>query len=179
MQNIRLLNGNAIKLALKYFGDATGFVQIMEANDLEDFVINAPIAALTAANSLAGDTLLVLEPTMGITVGMLVYCGGYDTYGLVTEVTPVYQTPAGIPFAQGYADIQSLYPAATPVAESLPPSGIPVRIMPGLGKQISTNVLIAPGLDNVMFELTTVTFAVGAPSNLTIPNQPSNRGNVP
>jgi hypothetical protein len=176
MQNITLITGNAVQLALQYFGDATGFVQILEQNDLEDFVINSPIITTTAANNLAGDQLLVLPPMMGITIGMLVYCEGYDTYGLVTQVTPVYQTPAGIPFAQGYADIGALYPSATAIAESLPPSGIPVRIMPGLGTQISTNVSIAPGLDNPMFETSTVTFAAAGPVILTIPNTPTGRG---
>jgi hypothetical protein len=177
MQTIKLLNGNAVKLALKYYGDATGFVQILEANDLEDFVINAPISAQTIANNKAGDTILVLPPTMGITVGMLVYCPGYNTYGLVAAVKPVFQVPSGIPFAQGYADIQASFPPNSGVAETLPPGGRPVRIMPGLGKQVSTNVTIVPPLDNEMFETTIVIFAVGAPTELVIPNLPAkNRG---
>jgi hypothetical protein len=175
-QTINVLNANAIKLALKYFGDATGFVQIIEANDLTDWAIGAPIITETVMPNLTGDTVLILPPLDGVETGMLVYCDGYGTYGLVTLVETVSQIPAGIPFAQGYADIAALYQSDVAIAESLPPSGRPIRIMPGLGQPVSTNVTITPGLDNLMAAGSTVTFAIGNPIEIVIPTTSNSRG---
>lgn len=157
MPDISVFDANAIKLAIQYFGDATNFVQIMDVNNLNDWLINAPIITTTSANANAGDSLLVLQPTNGIQLGSLVYCSGLNTYSLVTNVQQVYTTPAGIPFCNCSSSFRQL---------------------PASGDWVSTNVSIAPYLDNLMGIGSQVTFAVGAPTKITIPPKPptSTRG---
>ena len=110
---VSVLYGNALKLAADQYGDATGFVAIMQANWLTDYIINGPVKAVTAATNSAGDSTLVMVPTAGIQIGDLVYCSGLDTYALVLNVTQVYSVPGGLPFCQCSAAIgvQSTTPA--------------------------------------------------------------------
>jgi len=175
MTDVRVMNANAIDLALQYYSDATGFIQILEANHLDDWAINHPIIAQTTTSNLVGDTTLLIQPTPDLLVGMVIYCTGYNTYGVITQVENLYTTPGRIPFAQGYADISALFPV--PYAGVLPAQPIPTRILPPMGRWTSTKVSIDPGLDNIMTAGNLITFAVATPSTISIPVlPPGNRG---
>jgi hypothetical protein len=174
MKEIKVLHADAIRLALENFGDATGFVSIMTTNHLSDWVINGPIDAITSTDNLVGDQVLMLFPVDGIGIGNLIYCAGYNTFGLVTSVEQIYTIPSGIPFAQGYADISALFP--TPVAGVLPPSPIPTRTLPPMGNRTATKVSLEAPLENPMTRNSVITFAVATASTLIIPSAISKRG---
>lgn len=162
MPQISVINGNAILLALQYFNDATEFVNIMQTNQLNDWVINGPIIALTQSPNNVGDTVLVLQPTDGIQIGSLVYCDGLDTFGYVLNVQNIYSQQTGLPFA-----------SCPPLAPA------PQRILPPSGTWVSTNVTISPGLDNAMVTATGITFAAATQQTITIPAQPSKTRGTP
>lgn len=172
-KTVNVLTGNAIQLALDNYGDATGFVQIMDANELDDWLINKPIVTPLLTGNVAGDTLLVCQSTTGIELGMLVYCDGYDTFGVVVNVQPVYSTPSS-PIFFGYEHLARF--AAYPLLQ--PPSTIPERVLPPNGTIISTNVTITPALDNLMPIGAEITFAAATATRIVIPPTSATRGAI-
>lgn len=155
-QSISVMGVSAIRLACAQYGDATAFVQILQANQLtDDWFINEPVVTSALAGAAIGTNILVVPPTIGINIEDLVYSPSIDTYSIVTSVTQNYQAPGGQPFCLCHA------------------SGEPPRYLPNLGTWLSTTITISPSLDNAMNVGTPLTFAVGQGQKLLLPPQPS------
>lgn len=161
-KQVTFLHGNAIKLAIDNYNDATNFVQIMQANWLDDWIIRGPIKVQTLSSNQAGDNTLVLSPTQDIKAGDLVYCAGLSTFSFVISIEQIFQTPT-VPYV--FCD----GPYGPNTVHRLPPSG----------QWVSTNVQITPSLDQPMSLASFVTFAAGTPTTITIPQTGSTTRGVP
>lgn len=149
----KLMDANAIKLAIDQYNDATGFIQIMNANHFDDWLINKAIVAPTSSLTSVGSNLIILEPTDDIRIGDLVYCSGFDTYSVVLDVEKFYSDETGLPFCS---------------CPSLPLG--PARVLPPTGTWIATHITTADTIQTEMAIGELVTFAIGAPKNVTIPD---------
>lgn len=148
---------DAIKLAVDAYGDATGFVAILQANQLSDWIINAPVNAIVAAPAHAGSTSVTLQPIDNISFGRLIYSNGMASFNVITNVTQNYEVPS----------------ASFCVCEV---PGSPQKRLPPLGDLLSTTINIAPGLTTPLSVGDEVTIAIGNPTSLTIPPKPPTGG---
>lgn len=161
-KQVSLLRGNAIKLAIDTYGDATNFVQIMQANWLDDWIIRGPVKLQTMSANQIGDDTLVMQPTLDINAGDLVYCEGLETFGFVLCTYQNYDTPTTpYIFCDG--------PYGPNAAHRLPPSG----------RWLSTSVKITPTLSRSMLLASWVTFTAGKPTTITLPQNASPSRGVP
>lgn len=154
MARVNVFTANAFKLAATNYNDTTGFVQIMEENDLDDFLINTPIQVLTVADAMVSTNQLVFSPTDGIKVGWLVSGQGLDGFGVVLNVRQTYSI-AGLPFCDCINN----------------------RHLPPMGKRLSTVVCVSPNLIADVPVGTPIIFSVGILQTIVIPTLPSTTNN--
>jgi hypothetical protein len=161
-KTIKIMSSDAIRVAIEQYGDATAYIQILQANQLDDWFLNQPVSASASASAPAGSSTLVFPPLTGINFNDFVYSDAIDHYSVVTSITQTYQQPAGAPFCVCHV------------------VGEPTRLLPNLGQWLSTSVTIAPPLTRTLNIGETVTFAVGTPQRLVIPPAPpASNGGVP
>lgn len=147
---LKVMTANVVTLAGQTYADSTDFVQIMQRNDLNDILVNAPVQAITTTVAPAGSSQLVLSPIDGIEVGWMVSSIFISELTIITSIVQTYSIPASTAFCDCSTN----------------------RVLPSTGKRLSTIINISPQLSSTIDVGTQFTLSVGVQTVLTLPVTP-------